>query len=184
MVRAARRPAGSAVVEGPGGTTAVPHARTTRNPRTSTNLTHDQRPEHRRRRRGNGPAPSRRDPDGRPPRSHGRPLRRPADRPGWRPRSSETHPPGSSGARRARAPASASALPRQLDATLPQIVPAAFVVRHHASDGLPVVASVTTMPQVHELMDDDIVDQAHRGLDDAPVQADGSGSGCSAPGRR
>ena len=57
------------------------------------------------------------------------------DRHGRRPRSSETHPPGSSGARRARPPASASALPRPLDATLPQIVPAAFVVRHHAADG-------------------------------------------------
>ena len=37
------------------------------------------------------------------------------------------------------------------------------------------------MLQMHELVDDDIVDQTHRGLDDAPVQADGAAPIAAAP---
>ena len=37
------------------------------------------------------------------------------------------------------------------------------------------------MPKMYELVDDNVVDQAHRGLDDAPVQADGSDSVTAPP---
>ena len=38
----------------------------------------------------------------------------------------------------------------------------------------PVVAAVSAVAQVHELVDHDVVNQAHGGLNDAPVQPDGA----------
>ena len=37
------------------------------------------------------------------------------------------------------------------------------------------------MPQVDELLDDDVVDEAHRRLDDAPVQSDGTAVVAASP---
>ena len=45
--------------------------------------------------------------------------------------------------------------PRQPDAPLPEILPAALVVRHDPAEGLPVVA-VAAGPQVHQFVDDDV----------------------------
>ena len=64
--------------------------------------------------------------------------------------------------------------PRQADAALFQVFPAALVVRHDATDGLPVAAAVAAVPQIKEFVHDNVVDQAHRGLDGAPVQTDRS----------
>ena len=60
------------------------------------------------------------------------------------------------------------------DSAPPQILPPPLVVRHGPSNRLPVVAAVAAVAQMYQLVDDDIVHEAHRGLDDAPVQPDGS----------
>ena len=60
--------------------------------------------------------------------------------------------------------------PRQLQPELTQVLAAALVVRHDPPERLPVVPSVPEMPQVNEFVDDNVVDESHRRLDDAPVQ--------------
>ena len=66
------------------------------------------------------------------------------------------------------------ASPGQPVAAPAQLLPPPLVVRHDPADGLPVVTAVAAVPQVHQLVHDDVVDEAHWGLDDAPVQADGA----------
>ena len=58
------------------------------------------------------------------------------------------------------------ALPRQSCPASPQLLPPPLVIRHDPRNRLPVVAAVAAVPQMHELVHDDVVDQVHRGLDD------------------
>ena len=67
-------------------------------------------------------------------------------------------------------------LPSQAGAALAEVFAAALVVGQDAAEGLPVVAAVAAVAQVDQLVDHDVVDQPHGGLDDAPVQADGAGA--------
>ena len=62
-----------------------------------------------------------------------------------------------------------------------EVFAAALVVGQDAADGLPVVAAVAAVAQVDQLVDHDVVDQPHGGLDDAPVQADGAGAVAAPP---
>ncbi len=63
-------------------------------------------------------------------------------------------------------------LPSQAGTALAEVFATALVVGQDAADGLPVVAAVAAVAQVDQLVDHDVVDQPHGGLDDAPVQAD------------
>ena len=62
-----------------------------------------------------------------------------------------------------------SPLPRQPGPAPPQVFPSALIVRHDPSDGLPVLAAVSAVPQMHEFVDDDAVHQSHGSPDDAPI---------------
>ena len=61
------------------------------------------------------------------------------------------------------------------------LFPSALVIRHDTPEILPVITSMITMPQMYQFVDNDVVNQAHRGLDDSPVQADGAPSVAAAP---
>ena len=62
--------------------------------------------------------------------------------------------------------------PRQPRPEPAKVFTPTLVVRHDPPERLPVVPSVPTMPQMDEFVDDDVIDEPHRRLDNPPVQPD------------
>ena len=55
------------------------------------------------------------------------------------------------------------ALPDQARALFPQIPSPPLVVRHDPSDSVPVIATVSSVSQVYQFVDDYVIDEAYRG---------------------
>src|ERR1700722_10339972 len=56
-----------------------------------------------------------------------------------------------------------------------------LILRHHAAHGCPELARVVRVFGVRQLVENDVVHEGERGLDDAPVDAHGPRSGSAPP---